>query len=118
MLWQFNLRPSSIVSYARLALIGGQFDVGLRVTFDKALIYKSAEHNLSALQFGSSSGGLPLFPPDLVIIEIKVNERIPYWLTELVAMHNLNLMRVSKYCRSIELSQGISNPAWRFALAL
>jgi hypothetical protein len=43
-----------------------------------------------------------IVPPRLSIVEVKVNERIPYWLTELIARHNLSLMRVSKYCQSIE----------------
>jgi hypothetical protein len=115
--WQYDLRPASIVSYTRQALIGGQYDVGLRVTFDKDLTYRTAGQGPSGLQLEDGSEGLSLFPADMVIIEIKVNERIPYWLTELVAMHNLNLMRVSKYCRSIELAQNMSNPAWHFAQA-
>ena len=57
-----------------------------------------------------------LFPANLTVIEIKVNERIPYWLTELVAKHNLNLVRVSKYCRSIELAQNMPSLAWHIAV--
>ena len=114
---QYDLRPASVVSYARQALIGGQYDVGLRVTFDKDLFYRAAGKGPSALQINGKSAHQALFPANMAIIEIKVNERIPYWLTELVATHNLNLMRVSKYCRSIELAQNVLNPAWRFALA-
>jgi SPX domain protein involved in polyphosphate accumulation len=99
MTWQYNLQPVSLVSYARQALIGTEYDVGLRVTFDKDLRY-STHH----LQLAEKQDCLPLFPPDWTVIEIKVNERIPYWLTELVAAHNLTLTRVSKYCRSIELA--------------
>ena len=33
---------------------------------------------------------------------MKVNERVPYWLTEIIARHNISLIRVSKYCQSIE----------------
>lgn len=43
-----------------------------------------------------------MLPTHLTVMEIKVNERIPYWLTELVAAHNLQLARISKYCQSIE----------------
>jgi SPX domain protein involved in polyphosphate accumulation len=118
MSWQYDLRPANVVSYTRQALIGGQYDVGLRVTFDKDLTYHPAGDGPSSLQLNGESASLPLFPADMVIIEIKVNERIPYWLTELVAMHNLNLMRVSKYCRSIELAQNILNPVWHFALTV
>jgi hypothetical protein len=45
-----------------------------------------------------------MFNPDEVIMEIKVNERIPYWVTEMVASNNLRMVRISKYCRSFDQS--------------
>jgi len=110
MLWQYDLRPASIVRYARQALIGTEYDIGLRVTFDTDLSYRTGE-----LELRDQGCGMELFPPDWAVVEIKVNERIPYWLTELVAAHNLNLVRVSKYCRSIELAHDLAAPAWCFA---
>jgi hypothetical protein len=112
MLWQYDLGRASVVRYARQALIGTEYDIGLRVTFDTDLSYRC-----DPLELDGETDGLPLFPPDWTVIEIKVNERIPYWLTELVAAHNLNLVRVSKYCRSVELANGLAMPAWRLALA-
>ncbi len=106
MLWRYDLQRTSIVRYARQALIGTDYDVGLRVTFDTDLSYR-----VSNLELGDGQSALPLFPVDWTIVEIKVNERIPYWLTELVAQQNLTLTRVSKYCRSIELAQNLSVPA-------
>jgi hypothetical protein len=111
MLWQYNLGPASLIRYTRQAWIGADYDIGLRVTFDTNMSYRASELRLEELQ-----SGLALFTPDLVIIEIKVNERIPYWLTELVAVHNLNLVRMSKYCRSIELAQNLPVLAGRFTL--
>jgi len=112
MVWHYNLRPASIVRYARQALVGTEYDIGLRVTFDTDLSYRAGD-----LELHAEKSGLLLLPPDWTVIEIKVNERIPYWLTELVAIHNLGLVRVSKYCRSIELAQNLSAPAWRAAVA-
>jgi hypothetical protein len=122
MTWQDNLRPSSLVRFTRAALVGGDYDLGLRVTFDTSLSYQPVSETTLAgdpLLLGLDGGfiGLPLLPADQAIIEIKVNERIPYWLTELVAMHNLNLIRISKYCRSIELARQLADPAWRLSLA-
>jgi len=97
-LWQYNLRPVSIVQYERQALIGTDYDIGLRVTFDTSLQYQSRN-----LLLHEEPSTLPMLPPDRVVMEIKVNERIPYWLTEMIAAHNLNMTRISKYCRSIEL---------------
>ena len=108
MLWQYDLRPASIVRYARHALIGTEYDIGLRVTFDTDLTYRA-----DRLELDDPRIGLPLFPPGWTVVEIKVNERIPYWLSELVAVHNLSLVRVSKYCRSIELDQGLGTGSWR-----
>jgi SPX domain protein involved in polyphosphate accumulation len=100
-LWQYNLRPVSIVRFERQAFIGSDYDIGLRVTFDTDLVYQ-----VEPLHLHETLGGLPMFPANIAVMEIKVNERIPYWLTELVAAHNLRLMRVSKYCRSIEVANG------------
>lgn len=104
---QYDLRPASIIAYSRQALVGSDYDMGLRVTFDKDLRYRTYN-----LQLDDPEAGQFLFPPDWVVMEIKVNERIPYWLTELVAAYNLNLVRVSKYCRSIEMAKIPATPAW------
>jgi len=104
--WQHNLQPASVVSYTRQALVGSDYDIGLRVTFDRDLHY-----SMSSLDLMEDDSGLLLFPPDWMVMEIKVNERIPYWLTEMVARHNFNLIRVSKYCRSIEMGLwGMAQP--------
>ncbi|MHC1781251.1 MAG: polyphosphate polymerase domain-containing protein [Anaerolineaceae bacterium] len=95
-----DLQPTSVVTYSRQALVGSELDIGLRVTFDKDLRFRTEN-----LELADRHPGQFLFSPELVIMEIKVNERVPYWLTELVAQHNLNLIRVSKYCRSIEMAQ-------------
>ncbi len=107
-LWQYNLRPVSIVRYDRQAFVGSTYDVGLRVTFDTALTFQP--HHL---QLHEAPQGLPMLPANLVVLEIKVNERIPSWLTEMIADHNLRLERVSKYCRSIETAQKMPALRWR-----
>ncbi len=101
-LWHYNLQPASIVRYERQAFIGTEYDIGLRVTFDTGLAFQA--HPLH-LHEGKSS--LPMLSPNRVVMEIKVNERIPYWLTEMIAAHNLQMVRVSKYCRSIDAAQGM-----------
>lgn len=109
LVWQYNLYPASLIQYRRDAWVGTDYDLGLRVTFDTDMRYRVCAADRAARQLDEFNAERTLFPPPWVIVEIKVNERIPYWLTELVAAHNLNLVRVSKYCRSIELAQGILN---------
>ena len=107
-LWQYNLRPVSIVRYDRQALIGGEYDLGLRVTFDTSLSFQSHR-----LHLHEEPSALPMLSPNLVVMEIKVNERMPTWLTEMIAKHNLQMVRISKYCRSIETAQKMPYLRWR-----
>ena len=107
-LWQYNLRPASIVRYDRQAFAGTKYDVGLRVTFDTSLSFRADQ-----LRLHEQSSGLPMLPANLVVMEIKVNERIPYWLTEMIAAHNLELVGMSKYCRSIEAARNMPSIRWR-----
>ncbi len=113
-LHQYDMRPTSIVRYERQALIGTDYDLGLRVTFDTSLTAQ-ADH----LRLHEPASGLPMLGPHWAVMEVKVNERMPYWLTELVAAHNLHLIRLSKYCRSIEVTRGFAaTPAGRTLAAL
>jgi len=107
-LWQHNLRPISIVRYDRQAFIGTKYDLGLRVTFDTSLSFQS-----HPLHMHEQPTSLPMLPANRVVMEIKVNERIPYWLTEMIAAHNLEMVRVSKYCRSIVAAQNMPSARWR-----
>ena len=111
-LWQYNLRPASIVRYDRQAFIGTDYDIGLRVTFDTSLSCQSHR-----LHLHEQLSGLPMLHTGLVVMEVKVNERIPYWLTEMIAAHNLHLTRFSKYCRSIGAARNMPSTQWRVPTA-
>jgi len=108
LLWQYNLRPMSIVRYTRQAFIGTAYDLGLRVTFDTNLTFQA-----HSLHLHEQPQDLRLLPANQVVMEIKVNERIPSWLTNLIANHNLRLERISKYCRSIDAAQNMPALRWR-----
>ncbi|MEE4193968.1 MAG: polyphosphate polymerase domain-containing protein [Anaerolineae bacterium] len=96
-LWQYNLRPMSMVHYHRQAFMGTAYDSGLRITFDTQLACQS-----HALHLHEAFAGRSMFPVNMVVMEIKINERLPIWLSELIAHHNLEVDRISKYSRSIE----------------
>jgi SPX domain protein involved in polyphosphate accumulation len=110
MLHQYDLRPASLVSYSRQAFVGSDYDVGLRVSFDTNLRYSASDLELHSKRFGPF-----LLPPERVVMEIKANERVPYWLTELVAAHNFRLIRISKYCLSLEMADRVPRPAYQIA---
>lgn len=94
-----QLQPACVVSYGRLAFEGSEYDPGLRVTFDTDLKYRV--HDLTLLSQGRVENHFFL-SPEWCIMEIKVNYRVPYWLTELVGRYRCTLRRVSKYCSALE----------------
>jgi len=100
----FQLQPACIVSYQRLAFNGGPYEPDLRVTFDTQL--KGRIHELSLTQAAKNHY---FAPPDWCIMEVKINERVPYWLTEVIGTYGITLRRISKYCATLEANQAILN---------
>ena len=100
-----ELEPAAITGYQRQAMIGRETDSGLRVTFDAHLRGRTTDLSLDAVVETE-----PVLDPTLAIVEVKVNERVPYWLTEKIATHNMQLIRISKYCTSVE---GVAPPGLR-----
>jgi hypothetical protein len=92
-----DLRPSTTIGYTREALVGREEDAGLRVTFDVRI--RARDRDLDLAVDGENRF---IVHPDLGVLEVKVNERVPFWLTELIARNNLQLVRMSKYCQSVE----------------
>jgi len=95
----YRLRPTIITSYFRHAYIGTEYDMGLRVTFDTNIRYRDNNLDLTSKNIGKF-----MIRPTLSVMEIKANESIPYWLTEMIGEHNVPLVRVSKYCQAIDVS--------------
>lgn len=94
-----HLQPACVVSYDRLAFEGSEQDPGLRITFDTYL--KGRIYDLSLLSQGAVESYF-ILPPQWCVMEIKVNYRVPYWLTELVGRYRCTLRRISKYCTALE----------------
>jgi SPX domain protein involved in polyphosphate accumulation len=97
-----QLQPAAVVSYNRLAFEGSEYDPGLRVTFDTNL--KGRVHDLTLLSNTYTENSY-FIPPEFCVMEIKVNYRVPYWLTELIGRYRCTLRRVSKYCTALEQSK-------------
>jgi hypothetical protein len=94
---QLQLRPVTVVGYVREAYLGRDEEGGLRVTIDSRVRGRDRD-----LDLRSPSEHRFIVQPHLSVVEIKVNERVPYWLTELVARNNLSITRISKYCQSVQ----------------
>jgi len=94
-----RLEPASITSYYRRAFVGTDHDPGLRITFDTDIRYRSAD-----LDLGSRNPGRHMVHPEQVVVEIKANDHVPRWVVALVGAHNAQVVRISKYCQSIEVA--------------
>lgn len=92
-----NLRPAAITIYNREAFFGTENDIWLRITFDTDVSYKQKDLDLIDAQ-----PEWHMIPPNYCILEIKADDKIPYWVTELAANHGIRLIRVSKYCQALE----------------
>jgi hypothetical protein len=92
-----DLRPVAMTGYRREAYVGRDADVGLRVTLDHRIRGRDRDLNL-----GAETENRLIIPPRLAVLEVKANDRVPYWLTDLTARRSLSVVRVSKYCQSVE----------------
>jgi len=92
-----DLRPIVTTGYLREAFVGRDADLGLRVTIDHKVHGRGRD-----FRFGSGAENRFIIPPNLAIVELKANERVPYWATDLTARLDMSVIRVSKYCQSVE----------------
>lgn len=88
-----SLRPACTITYRRRAFIGGRLEPGLRLTIDTDVWGAPPR-----LDFYTQRPTAFLMPRDWSVLEIKVDDRVPHWINELVTRHNCQLRRVSKYC--------------------
>lgn len=102
MVHAMHLSPTCITAYRRQAFQGGLYDAGLRVTFDTDVRYR-----VHALVVNQDAQNHLVLPPDWCIMEVKVNEAVPDWMTSLLARHGCQLTRVSKYCAGIAKGRGL-----------
>lgn len=93
----YDLAPVVAVDYRRQAFFGAH-ERDLRLTFDTRLQYDPLALDLEE----PFEVGKVLLPPDRAILEIKFNDRVPLWLTRLVARHRLEIVRYSKYCAAVD----------------
>lgn len=99
-----QLQPACVVSYDRQAFNGEEYDPGLRITFDTNLQCRTHELTLESQSYVKNHY---FVPPQWCVMEIKVNDRVPYWLTEVVNKYRCTLRRISKYCQALERGKAL-----------
>lgn len=88
-----HLQPSAITAYHRHAFEGLHTNAGLRVTFDT-----DVRARISVLKLNADAENKLIVPPGWAIMEVKANDGVPAWMIGLLARHDCQLRRVSKYC--------------------
>ncbi len=92
-----NLRPVVLVTYDREAFIG-RSDSRDRVTFDRNI--RSLLNPTLDQIFQEKN--LKQFEDDCFVLELKFNESMPQWMTQLIRNFNLASGPYSKYCQGID----------------
>jgi hypothetical protein len=92
-----DLRPVVITGYQREAYVGRDAELGLRITVDQRVRGRDRD-----LRLDLESENRLIVPASRAVVEVKANERVPYWFTDLAAERGLSVVRISKYCQSVE----------------
>ena len=85
-----DLVPACMIIYDRTAYF--EPDGDLRLTIDETPRYRSDHLDLTY-----SMDGIPLLPPGGAILEIKVQQAMPLWLTEILSRGKIYKGSFSKY---------------------
>ncbi|GGM20946.1 VTC domain-containing protein [Micromonospora sonchi] len=97
LLCRLDLRPVAMTGYQREAFVGRGAEAGLRVTVDRRVRGRDRDFHL-----GADAENRLIVPARLAVVEMKANERVPYWLTDLAAGLSMSVVRISKYCQGVE----------------
>lgn len=95
---RLDLKPIAMTGYQREAYIGADADLGLRVTLDNRVRGRDRDLNFTT----ATPENRYIINPSWTVLEVKANERVPAWFTDLAARHSLDVRRISKYCQSVE----------------
>jgi len=94
---RYGLEPTLCVFYRRQAYSCELFP-GLRITFD-SFVSGSAQTNLD----NEPDKFTPILPHHYSVVEIKYNDRIPSWLTQVINGLEMRQVSISKYTTAVNV---------------
>jgi hypothetical protein len=83
--------PKAFIGYERIALAGIE-DPDFRITFDRNIRYRLHDLDLRLGDYGS-----PVTGEDTCIMEVKIKDSIPLWLTKILSQNGVYPGSFSKY---------------------
>lgn len=102
-----KLLPKMFIHYKRFSLKGIQ-DPKVRVTFDRDIVYRKEEVNLT-----SGLEGNPLLQDGKMIMEVKVKNDLPLWMEKIFNKYHLVPQPFSKYTTAYLKAYGLTPEAIR-----
>ncbi len=96
------LEPKMLIQCAREAYFSKE-DAGLRITFDRDILYRT-----DALFLSAKEGGTPLLGPSQILMEIKAEGAVPLWLCHILSHEKLYKTSFSKYGGAYQQTQLIT----------
>ena len=106
----FQLRPIIFIRYKRKAF-WAEGEERLRITFDSDLSYDVVNQNcLSPLENTNLILG-----GDQIIMEIKANGKVPFWILDIVQEFECHMTRLSKYCLGVRMAHGLGGSYFDFS---
>ncbi|MGN0621725.1 MAG: polyphosphate polymerase domain-containing protein [Porcipelethomonas sp.] len=92
----YDLSPAHYISYQRMAFFGKE-DSEFRLTFDRAITERTYDLSLSRECYGSQ-----IIRPDQRLMEIKVTDSIPMWLSNTLSELGIYKTSFSKYGKAYQ----------------
>lgn len=87
----YQPNPSVYLAYDRRAYFGKEQEE-FRVTFDENIRYRE-----DALYLAEGDGGIALLPEDMVLMEVKIPESMPFWFGHILSEMEIYPISFSKY---------------------
>lgn len=103
-----EIAPAVFISYKREAYYGIS-DPELRITFDRDILWRNTETELSRGIYGNA-----ILPDGRRLMEIKTGGAMPLWLASVLSEEKIRQTSFSKYGRAYEAIAGASSPCKRF----
>jgi len=105
-IYWFDARSITHVRYVREPYVSIQDDYG-RITFDRHLCYRLTH---GSVELNYNENDMRYYddpfttqnPESLVLLEIKVESLVPYWVIKMIKKFELQQRPFSKYCYSID----------------
>lgn len=91
MIHRYQLHPRIYIAYDRIAYYGKE-NPDIRLTIDSNMRFREENLNLAA-----GDAGTPILPEEKYLMEIKIPDAMPLWLTEILTRTKIYPVSFSKY---------------------